>query len=85
MKNLKELQPILTAFYCINRTNGQEDVDIRNLIDYVFRQILGCNTYLLLLCCICKSSESIMPEITQILKEDTNYYKDMEYREAIRK
>ena len=39
MKNLKELQPILTAVYCINRTNGQEDEDIRNLIDYVFRQI----------------------------------------------
>ena len=35
MKNLKELQPILTAVYCINRTNGQEDEDIRNLIDYV--------------------------------------------------
>lgn len=27
MKNLKELQPILTAVYCINRTNGQEDED----------------------------------------------------------
>ena len=32
-----------------------------------------------------KTKETIMPEITQILKEDTNYYKDMEYREAIRK
>ena len=85
MKNLKELQPILTAVYCINRTNGQEDEDIRNLIAYVFRQILDCNTNLLLLCCISKTKETIMPEITQILKEDTNYYKDMEYREAIRK
>ena len=69
---------------CINRTNGQEDEDIRNLIAYVFRQILDCNTNLLLLCCISKTKETIMPEITQILKEDTNYYKDMEYREAIR-
>lgn len=68
MKNLKELQPILTAVYCINRTNGQEDEDIRNLIDYVFRQILGCNTNLLLLCCIGKTKETIMPEITQILQ-----------------
>ena len=31
-----------------------------------------------------KTKETIMPEINQILKEDTNYYKDMEYREAIR-
>lgn len=85
MKNLKELPALLSAIYCINRTNGHEDEDIRNLIDYTFRRILGGNTNLLLLACINKTKETLMPEINQLLKKDTNYFQDKAYREAIRK
>lgn len=72
MRNLKEVKPILTAIYCINRT-GAEDEDIEKIIDYAFRRLFNYNTNLLKLCCAGKTKEEIMPEINQILKEDTAY------------
>lgn len=82
MRNANELQPILAAIYCINRTNGNDDEDIRRLVDYAFHRILNNTTNLLLVACVGKTKKDVMPELMQILKEDTNY---IEYLEAKRK
>lgn len=78
MKNTKEVQPILTAIFVINRTSGHEDKDISLLLDYAFRRLFGANTNLLLLACLGKAKEQIMPEVMQVLKADTQYEKYLE-------
>ena len=53
MKNTKELFPVLTAIFAINRT-GNEDKDITLILDYAFRRFFGGNTNLLMLACLGK-------------------------------
>ena len=77
MKNTKELQPILTAIYAINRTNKHRDKDIELILDYAFRRLFGANTNLLTLACIGKSKEQIMPDVMQVLSE-TEYNRYLE-------
>lgn len=77
MRNLKEIKPILTALYCINQT-GANDEDIRMLCQYAFNRILNGSANMLTLCCVGKSKKDIMPELEQLLKEDTKY---IEYKE----
>lgn len=78
MKHTDEVQPILTAIFAINRTNEHEDKDITLVLDYAFRRLFGANTNLLLLSCIGKSKEEIMPEVMQVLDEGTQYKKYLE-------
>ena len=78
MKHTDEVQPILTAIFAINRTNEHEDKDITLVLDYSFRRLFGANTNLLLLSCIGKSKEEIMPEVMQVLDEGTQYKKYLE-------
>ena len=78
MKNTKEVQPILTAIFVINRTNGHEDKDISLLLDYAFRRLFGANTNLLLLACVGKTKGQIMPEVMRVLKADTQYEQYLE-------
>ena len=78
MKHTDEVQPILTAIFAINRTNEHEDKDITLVLDYAFRRLFGANTNLLLLSCIGKSKEEIMPEVIQVLDEGTQYKKYLE-------
>ena len=77
MRNLKEIKPILTALYCINQT-GANDEDIRLLCQYAFSRILDGSANILTLCCIGKSKDDIMPEIKEILKQDTQFTKYLE-------
>ncbi len=78
MKNTKEIKPILTAIFCINRTNGNEDKDITELIEYLFLRCMDGNTNMLILACIGKTKEQLMPEINELLIQETqfNKYKD---------
>ena len=78
MKHANEVQAILTAIFAINRTNENEDKDITLVLDYSFRRLFGANTNLLLLSCIGKTKEQIMPEVMQILDESTQYKKYLE-------
>ena len=78
MKNTKEIKAILTAIFCINQTSKHKDEDIAKICDYAFRRILESNTNLLGLCCIQRKKEEIMPELVQILSEDTQYMKYLE-------
>ena len=75
MKNTKEIIPLLSAIYCINRTNGNEDKDIAELIEYLFLRCVNGNVNLLMLACIGKTKEQIMPEINELLDGETNFKK----------
>ena len=72
MRNIKEIKPILTALYCINFTNNRDE-DIDKILKYAFARILDGTTNLLTLACVGKTKNDIMPEIYQLLKEDTKY------------
>ena len=72
MRNIKEIKPILTALYCINFTNNRDE-DIDKILKYAFARILDGTTNLLTLACVGKTKKDIMPEIYQLLKEDTKY------------
>lgn len=78
MKNTKEIKAILTAIFAINRTGGHEDKDVSLILDYAFRRMFGANTILLLLACLGKTKEQIMPEVMQVLRTDTQYEKYLE-------
>ncbi|MCI9407032.1 MAG: hypothetical protein HFK06_01595 [Clostridia bacterium] len=80
MKNTKEIIPVLSAIYCINRTNGNEDKDIAKLIEYLFLRCVNGNVNLLMLACIGKTKDQIMPEINQLLDDETNYKKFLEIK-----
>lgn len=71
MRNLKEVKPLLTAIYCINRT-GSKDEEIEKILDYAFNRLFNHNTNLLKLACVGRTKKDAMPEIIQILKEDTS-------------
>ena len=75
MKHLHEVKAILTAIFAINQTNAQKDNDISQILDYAFRRLFGANTNLIMLACIGKDKEQIMPEVMQVLKADTQYEK----------
>ena len=78
MKNTREVQAILTAICCINQTSEHKDEDIVKICDYAFRRLFGSNTNLLMLCCVGRSKEGMMPEIMQVLEQDTQYIKYLE-------
>ncbi len=78
MKNTKEVQAILTAICCINQASEYRDDDISKICDYAFRRLFGSNTNLLMLCCVGRSKEEMMPEIMQVLEQDTQYKKYLE-------
>ena len=78
MKHENEVQAILTAIFAINRTSEHEDKDISLILDYAFRRLFGANTNLLLLSCIGKTKEQMMPEVREMLKTYTQYEKYLE-------
>lgn len=78
MKHTNELEAILTAIFAINRTSEHEDKDISFILDYAFRRLFGANTNLLILACIGKTKEEIMPEIRQVLDSTTLYTQYLE-------
>ena len=78
MKHTNEVQAVLTAIFAINRTSEHEDKDITLVLDYAFRRFFGANTNLLLLSCVGKTKEQMMPEVREVLKTYTQYEKYLE-------
>ena len=78
MKHADEVQAILTAIFAINRTSEHEDKDIDLILDYAFRRLFSANTNLLLLSCIGKTKEQMIPEVREVLKAYTQYEKYLE-------
>lgn len=81
MKHSNEVQAILTAIFAINRTSEHEDKDITLVLDYAFRRLFAANTNLLLLSCIGKTKEQMIPEVKEVLKTYTQYEKYEEYKQ----
>ena len=78
MKHTNEVQAVLTAIFAINRTSEHEDQDITLVLNYAFRRFFGANTNLLLLSCVGKTKEQMMPEVREMLKIYTQYEKYLE-------
>lgn len=78
MKNTKEVKAILTAIHCINYVSDSRDQDIWNLTNYAFRRLFGANTNLITLACVGRTKAELMPEIMQVLEEDTQYRQYLE-------
>ena len=78
MKNTKEMHALITAVYCINKTNGNEDKDITNLCRYIFLHCMNGNPNMLDILCISKTKDEMLPYLMQILEEETYYKKYME-------
>ena len=72
MKRLDELKFLLTSVLAINATSEHKDPDISRILDYAFQRLYGANTNLLLLACIGKTKQQIMPEVEKLLKH-TNF------------
>ena len=77
MKNTKEIQPILTAIFCLNRT-GERNEQIDKVCDYAFRRLFGANTNLLSLACIGQSKEAMEKQVQDLLEQETEFKKYME-------
>lgn len=73
MKNTKELQPILTALWCLNHTSDNKDKDIENILEYAFGSFFGANTNLLILATVGKSREEMYLEVLEMLTQTTRY------------
>lgn len=78
MKNTKEINALITAIYCINRTNGSEDKDISNICRYILLHCTNGNPNMLEMLCIGQTKETMLPYLMQILEEETKYKKYME-------
>ena len=72
MKRLDDLKFLLTSVLAINATSEHKDPDISRILDYAFQRLYGANTNLLLLACIGKNKQQIMPEVEKLLKH-TNF------------
>lgn len=77
MKNTKEIQPILTAIFCLNRT-GERNEQIDLICDYAFRRLFGANTNLLALACIGQSKDAMEKQVKDLLCQDTEFDKYIE-------
>ncbi len=77
MKNTKEVQAILTATFCLNRT-GDRNEQINLICDYAFRRLFGANTNLLSLACIGQSKEEMEKQVNEMLEMETEFKKYME-------
>ena len=74
----------MTAMLCINQTQDHRDDDIAKICDYAFRRLFGSSINLLMLCCVGRSKEDMMPKIMQVLEQATEYKKYFEeYTESI--
>ena len=74
MRNTKEIKPLLTAIYCLNRV-GEKDKQIDLICDYAFRRLFGANTNLLAIACIGQTKETIEQQVNELLKLDTEFNK----------
>ncbi len=77
MRNTKEVQAILTAIFCLNRT-GERNEQIDRICDYAFRRLFGANTNLLSLACLNQTKEAMEQQAQYLLEQETEFKKYME-------
>ena len=74
MRNIKEVQAILTAIFCLNRTSERNE-QIDRVCDYAFRRLFGANTNLLSLACLGQTKEAMEQQIKYLLEQETEFKK----------
>lgn len=77
MKNTKEIQAILTAIFCLNRT-GERNEQIDLVCDYAFRRLFGANTNLLSLACLDQTKEAMEQQVQYLLEQETKFKRYLE-------
>lgn len=77
MKNAKEVKPILTAIFCLNRA-GEKNTQIELICDYAFRRLFGFNTNLLTIACIGQTKEFVEEQVMELLTLETEFKKYLE-------
>lgn len=82
MRNTKELKAILTAIHCINFVHEHRDEDICNLLEYAFRKCFDSTTNIFIFACVGQTKESIMPQIKELLEQETEYAKFIENKRS---
>ena len=73
MRNLKELNAILTAIHLLNYIDENRNKDIMLLTDYAFRRIFDCNSNMKTAICLGASKENVRAAVMHLLEEDTKY------------
>lgn len=81
MRNTKEVRPILSVIYYLNRLSEHEDTEIAEVLDYAFYRLFNGNSRMLLLATIGRTREDSMHEIMEILKNDTKYHEYQKTKE----
>ena len=77
MKNVKELQAILSGIYLLNRMSEPPNVELDKLCEYAFRHCLECNTALLMVAAIGQDYLSMKEQVNGLLQRETKFVKEM--------
>ena len=77
MKNVKELQAILTGIYTLNRTAEKPNPDVERICEYAFRRCLEANTNLLLLATIGQTYDTMKEQVADLFQRETKFEKVM--------
>lgn len=81
MRNIKEIDSILSAIYCINLSKRENaDNNIELICKYAFNRLFNGNPNLLIFSCIGKTEEQIVSEVKQLMYENTEYKKYEEWK-----
>ncbi len=77
MRNTKEIKPLLTAIFCLNRV-GEKDKPIDLICDYAFKRLFGANSNLLTIACLGHTKESMEKQVIELLELETEFTKYLE-------
>ena len=77
MKNVKELQAVLSGIYLLNRMSEPPNVELDKLCEYAFRHCLECNTALLMVAAIGQDYLSMKEQVNGLLQRETKFVKEM--------
>ncbi len=81
MKHTKEIKIILSAIFCVNLAKRKNaDKDIENICKYAFNRLFNSNPNLLILSCVGKTKKQILKEVNQLMYEDTDYKKYIDWK-----
>lgn len=77
MKNIRELQAILTGIYLLNRTAEKPNPEVEKICEYAFRRCLEANTNLLLLATIGQTYDTMKEQVADLFRRETKFSKTM--------
>ena len=72
MKRIKEIQPLLTAIYCYNHINANND-NIALLSEYGLHELCDANSNMIKLIACSGNKQDLINYINKFLTENTKY------------